>query len=161
MFQSGAASCMDAISFHPYPFGPDLKSPRSLFRQDFAQVRTLRDHWAPGMHLWVTETGLSLQTTGVTQAVQAVVIPAIYSAITAMRQHDVDVVVFHTLVQSSGTLGYGLGQLVPGAGGDPLFLPTPAYVALRRKISGLSRRPSPNPGRRWTAVLACARWTLC
>jgi Cellulase (glycosyl hydrolase family 5) len=161
MYIDGAANCMDVVSFHPYPFSTDVTSSTSLFQTEFAQIRKTRDYYAPNQRLWVTETGIGLATSGVTQDQQAATLPAIYDTIAAMPQHDVDVVVFHTLVQSSGTLGYGLGQLVPGAGGDPLFLPTPAYVALRRKISGLSRRPSPNPGRRWTAVLACARWTLC
>ena len=61
MFQDGAASCMDVISFHPYPFSTDLTSANSLFQQEFAQIRKTRDYWAPSMRLWVSETGLSLQ----------------------------------------------------------------------------------------------------
>jgi hypothetical protein len=80
MFQNGAGACMDAISFHPYPFGTDLTSASSLF------------------------------------------------------QHDVDVVVIHTLVQSPGSLNYGLGQLLPDATGMPQFLPTPGYVALQARF---------------------------
>ena len=87
------------------------------------------------MRLWVTETGLSLQTAGITQALQATTIPAIYDTIAAMPQHDVDVVVIHTLVQSSGSLAYGLGQLVPDATGAPLFVPTPGYLALQGKFA--------------------------
>ena len=70
--------------------------------------------------MWVTETGLSLQTAGITQELQASAIPAIYDTIAAMPEHDVDVVVIHTLVQSSGSLAYGLGQLVPDGAGAPL-----------------------------------------
>jgi hypothetical protein len=125
---------MDVISFHPYPFSTDLTSPTSLFQQEFAQIRKTRDYWAPGMRLWVSETGLSLQTAGITQALQATTIPAIYDTIAAMPQHDVDVVVIHTLVQSSGTLSYGLGQLVADASGAPLFLPTPAYLAIQARF---------------------------
>jgi hypothetical protein len=135
MFQNGAASCMDVISFHPYPFSTDLTSPTSLFQQEFAQIRKTRDYWAPGMRLWVSETGLSLQTSGVTQALQATTIPAIYDTIAAMPQQDVDVVVIHTLVQSSGSLAYGLGQLVADATGAPSFLPTPGYLALQAKFA--------------------------
>jgi hypothetical protein len=135
MFQNGAAACMDAISFHPYPFSTDLTSPTGLFQQEFAQIRKTRDYWAPGMRLWVSETGLSLQTAGITQALQATTIPAIYDTIAAMPQHDVDVVVIHTLVQSSGTLSYGLGQLVADASGAPLFLPTPAYLAIQARFA--------------------------
>lgn len=135
MFQNGAGACMDAISFHPYPFSSDLTSSTSLFQQEFAQIRTTRDYYRPSLRLWVTETGLSLQTTGVTQALQATTIPAIYDTIAAMPQHDVDVVVVHTLVQSSGSLGYGLGQLVPDAAGAPSFLPTPGYLALQAKFA--------------------------
>jgi hypothetical protein len=135
MFQNGASSCMDVISFHPYPFSTDLTSPTSLFQQEFAQIRKTRDYWAPSMRLWVSETGLSLQTAGVTQDVQATTIPAIYDTIAAMPQHDVDVVVIHTLVQSSGSLAYGLGQLVADASGAPMFLPTPGYLALQAKFA--------------------------
>jgi hypothetical protein len=135
MFQNGAAACMDVISFHPYPFSTDVTSPTSLFQQEFAQIRKTRDYWAPGMRLWVSETGLSLQTAGITQALQATTIPAIYDTIAAMPQKDVDVVVIHTLVQSSGTLGYGLGQLVADASGAPLFLPTPAYEAIQDRFA--------------------------
>jgi hypothetical protein len=135
MFKSGAGSCMDVVSFHPYPFSSDLTSSTSLFAQEFAQVRSLRDYYKPSMRLWVTETGLSLQTTGVTQAVQATTIPAIHDAIAAMPQKDVDVVVIHTLVQSSGALAYGLGQLFADATGAPSFLPTPGYMAVQSKFA--------------------------
>jgi hypothetical protein len=135
MFQAGAAPCMDAISFHPYPFSTDLTSPTGMFQQEFSQVRALRDYYRPSLRLWVSETGLSLETAGITQLVQATTIPAIYDTIAAMPQHDVDVVVIHTLVQASGTLGYGLGQLVPDALGGPLFLPTPGYLALQGKFA--------------------------
>ena len=135
MFQNGAASCMDVISFHPYPFSTDLTSATSMFQQEFAQIRKTRDYWAPSMRLWVSETGLSLQTAGITQVLQATTIPAIYDTIAAMPQQDVDVVVIHTLVQSSGSLGYGLGQLVPDSTGAPLFVPTPGYLALQGKFA--------------------------
>jgi hypothetical protein len=52
-----------------------------------------------------------------------------------MPQHDVDVVVVHTLVQSSGTLNYGLGQLVPDASGAPSFVATPGYLALQARFA--------------------------
>ena len=54
MFQNGAASCMDVISFHPYPFSTDLTSATSMFQQEFAQIRKTRDYWAPSMRLWVS-----------------------------------------------------------------------------------------------------------
>jgi hypothetical protein len=134
MLQAGAAPCMDVISFHPYPFSTDLTSSTSMFQKEFAQIRALRDYYKPSMRLWVTETGLSLATAGITQAIQATTIPAIYDTIAAMPQKDVDVVVIHTLVQSSGTLSYGLGQLVADAAGAPLFVPTPGYLALQGKF---------------------------
>jgi len=135
MLYAGAASCMDVISFHPYPFSTDLTSPTSMFQTEFSQVRALRDYYKPSLRLWVSETGLGLQTAGVTPAVQAATIPAIYDTIAAMPQHDVDVVVVHTLVQSSGTLNYGLGQLVPDASGAPSFLPTPGYSAIQSRFA--------------------------
>jgi hypothetical protein len=134
MLQAGAAPCMDVISFHPYPFSTDLTSSTSMFQKEFAQIRALRDYYKPSMRLWVTETGLSLATAGITQAIQATTIPAIYDTIAAMPQKDVDVVVIHTLVQSSGTLGYGLGQLVADAAGAPSFVPTPGYLAIQGKF---------------------------
>jgi hypothetical protein len=135
MLAAGAAPCMDVISFHPYPGNTDLTSSTSMFQKEFSQVRALRDYYKPAMRLWVTETGLSLETAGVTADVQAKTIPAIYDAIATMPQKDVDVVVIHTLVQSSGTIGYGLGQLVPDATGAPLFVPTPGYLALQTKFA--------------------------
>lgn len=135
MYQDGAAPCMDAVSFHPYPFSTDVTSPTSLFQQEFAQVRRTRDYYAPGQRLWVTETGIGLLTSLVTPEQQAATLPAIYDTIAAMPQHDVDVVVFHTLVQSSGGLNYGLGQLVPDAAGNPLFVATPGYAALQAKFA--------------------------
>jgi hypothetical protein len=135
MLYAGAASCMDVISFHPYPFSTDLTSPTSMFQTEFSQVRALRDYYKPSLRLWVSETGLGLQTAGVTPAVQAATIPAIYDTIAAMPQHDIDVVVVHTLVQSSGTLNYGLGQLVPDASGAPSFLPTPGYSAIQSRFA--------------------------
>jgi hypothetical protein len=106
-----------------------------MFQQEFAQIRKTRDYYAPSERLWVTETGIGLATSGVTQAQQAATLPAIYDAIAAMPQRDVDVVVFHTLVQSSGTLNYGIGQLVADADGLPQFLPAPAYTALQTKFA--------------------------
>jgi hypothetical protein len=135
MLFAGAAPCMDALSFHPYPFSTDLTSPGSMFQQEFGQVRALRDYYRPSLRLWVSETGLSLETAGVTPAVQATTIPAIYDTIAAMPQRDVDVVVIHTLVQSSGTLAYGLGQLVPDVAGAPRFVATPAYSALQSRFA--------------------------
>jgi hypothetical protein len=135
MLYAGAASCMDVISFHPYPFSTDLTSPTSMFQTEFSQVRALRDYYKPSLRLWVSETGLGLQTAGVTPAVQAATVPAIYDTIAAMPQHDVDVVVVHTLVQSSGTLNYGLGQLVPDASGAPSFVATPGYLALQARFA--------------------------
>jgi hypothetical protein len=135
MLQAGATPCMDVISFHPYPGSTDLTSSTSTFQKEFSQVRALRDYYKPAMRLWVTETGLKLDSTGVTQDVQAKVIPAIYDTIAAMPQNDVDVVVIHTLVQSSGPLGYGLGQLAADAAGAPLFVPTPGYLALQAKFA--------------------------
>ena len=135
MFQNGAASCMDVISFHPYPFSTDLTSSTSMFQTEFSQVRALRDYYKPSLRLWVTETGLGLQTAGITPNVQATAIPAIYETIAAMPQHDVDVVVIHTLVQSSGSLAYGLGQLLPDGLGAPQFLPTPGYLALQARFA--------------------------
>jgi hypothetical protein len=135
MYIAGAANCMDVVSFHPYPFSTDVTSPTSLFQQEFAQIRRTRDYYAPGQRLWVTESGIGLATSGVTQDQQAATLPAIYDTIAAMPQHDVDVVVFHTLVQSSGGLNYGIGQLVADANGNPLFVPTPAYGALQTKFA--------------------------
>ena len=106
-----------------------------MFQQEFAQVRCAARLLQAVDAPLGTETGLCLQTAGVTQDVQATTIPKIYDTIAAMPQHDVDVVVIHTLVQSSGSLSYGLGQLVPDATGAPLFLPTPGYLALQAKFA--------------------------
>ena len=134
MFQDGAGSCMDVISFHPYPFSTDLTSANSLFQQEFAQIRKTRDYWAPSMRLWVSETGLSLQTAGITQALQSTTIPAIYDAIAAMPQHDVDV--------SSSTLWCSPPARSPTAWASSFrtrqgaaVFPTPGYVAIQARFA--------------------------
>jgi hypothetical protein len=130
MYSAGAATCMDALSFHDYPGGSDLSA---HFATALEQVRALRDANAPGTPLWITETGLSLAQPGITEAIRATTLPAIYRAVATMS--DVDVLVYHTLVQTSGSLNFGLGTITTDATGAPQFNPTPAYSALQSELA--------------------------
>jgi hypothetical protein len=130
LFAAGGAKCMDALSFHDYPGGSNLGA---HFSTALAQVRTRRDAAAPGLPLWITETGLSLTQPGITETMRATTLPAVYRAVAAMP--DVDVVIFHTLVQVSGTPNYGLGTIAADAAGQPQFAPTPTYGALKAELA--------------------------
>jgi hypothetical protein len=130
LFAAGGAQCMDALSFHDYPGGSNLSA---HFSTALSQVRTRRDAAAPGLPLWITETGLSLTQPGITEALRATTLPAVYRALAAMP--DVDVVIFHTLVQVSGAPNYGLGTIAADAVGQPQFSPTPTYGALQAELA--------------------------
>ena len=134
ILRAGAGRCMDALSFHPYPSTPDVASPRSDFQRDFAIVRTLRDRYAPGLPLWVTETGWRAAARP-QEPLQAVVLVAILRAVADMPERDVRMLLFHTLVGdplAPGGPGYGVVAL--GAGGS--LQPRLAYRALARQIAG-------------------------
>jgi len=116
MLRAGAGPCMDAISFHPYPDALDVTARQSLFQRMFATVRALRDRYAPGKPLWVTETGWRAETRAGEQ-VQAVVLVGILDAVEQMPQHDVRLLLFHTLVGdplAPGGASYGIVDLVAG-----------------------------------------------
>jgi polysaccharide biosynthesis protein PslG len=134
MLRAGAGRCMDALSFHPYPDAPDVSSKRSAFQQTFAIVRRMRDRYARGMPLWVTETGWRAQTRA-DESLQARVLVRVLRAVAAMPQHDVSLLVFHTLVSdpvAPGGASYGIVGVDPG--GVPR--PRAAYHALAREIRG-------------------------
>jgi hypothetical protein len=128
MFAAGAAKCMDALSFHDYPGGSNLGA---HFSSVLSAVRAKRDAYAPSMTLWITETGLSLDQTGITEATRTSTLPAIYRTVAAMP--DVDVLIYHTLVDTSGTSlnGFGLATITTDAAGLPQFNPTTTYSAIQ------------------------------
>jgi hypothetical protein len=130
MFAAGAAKCMDALSFHDYPGGSNLGT---HFSTVLSQVRAARDAARPGLSLWMTETGLSLAQPGITEALRATTLPAIYSAVDAAP--DIDVVVFHTLIETAATPDYGLGTMGVDASGAPQFTPTLTYTALQSLLA--------------------------
>jgi len=130
IFAAGAANCMDALSFHDYPGGSNLGA---HFSTVLTQVRAARDAVRPGLPLWMTETGLSLTQPGITEAMRATTLPAVYRAANAAP--DIDVVVFHTLVQPSGPMDFGLGTIDADASGAPQFNPTTTYTALQSELA--------------------------
>lgn len=132
MFDAGAAKCMDALSFHDYPGGSNLGA---HFASVLSAVRAKRDAYAPAMTLWITETGLSLSQTGITEATRTSTLPAIYRSVAAMP--DVDVLIYHTLVDTSGTSlnGFGLATITTDAAGVPQFNPTTTYSAIQSLLA--------------------------
>jgi len=132
MLRAGAGPCMDALSFHPYPDVPDVASPRSGFERDFSVVRRLLRQYAPGTPLWVSETGWRAGA-GADEPLQALVLIAILRTVAAMPQHDVRMLIFHTLVGdplAPGGADYGVVEL--RAGGT--LRPRAAYRALARAL---------------------------
>jgi polysaccharide biosynthesis protein PslG len=134
MLRSGAGRCMDALSFHPYPDAPDVGSAHSSFQRTFAVVRALRDRYARGLPLWITETGWrSAGPSG--RAEQARVLVRILRVVAAMAQHDVRMLVFHTLVADPSAPG-GAAYGIVGVGPDGSLRPSPAFRALSAEIAG-------------------------
>lgn len=130
MMVAGAAKCMDAISFHPYPFSTFLGT-GSLFANSFKTVRAQRDAYAPGMRLWVTETGLKTGVGQFTDDQQATTLRQIDWGIEGQAQRDVDMVLYHTLV----TPGYGITTAVTDSAGIVSLVPKPAYTLLKQEFN--------------------------
>jgi hypothetical protein len=134
MLRAGAGRCMDALSFHPYPQAAAVASPRSDFARTFAVVRRLRDRFAPGLPLWVTETGWrAAGRPG--ELLQSVVLVGILHAVEDMPEHDVRLLLFHTLVGdpiAPGGADYGIVELEP----DGTLRPRLAYRALAHELRG-------------------------
>jgi hypothetical protein len=129
MYAAGAAGSMDALSFHPYPHAKDLLD------DTFAGIREAReaagDQATP---LWVTESGWTSSGLGSgwplawiqTEQSQAERLLALYHRL--MSEPDVQVVLFHTLIEPRGDHHTSPG---PGYGivrGD--HTPKPAYCAI-------------------------------
>jgi hypothetical protein len=134
MLRAGAGRCMDALSFHPYTDIPTVSSPRSSFQRTFRVVRRLRDRYARGLPLWVTETGWRAAARP-DEPLQARVLLGILHAVEAMPQHDVRLLLFHTLVGdplAPGGPDYGIVALGPGG----TLRPRAAYGALARELRG-------------------------
>jgi hypothetical protein len=135
ILRAGAGRCMDALSFHPYPDAADVGAPRSAFQRDFAIVRQLLARYAPGTPLWVTETGWRAAKGPNEEAVQARVLTSILRAVEAMPQHDVRMLIFHTLVGdplAPGGADYGIVAMGPGG----ILRDRAAFGALARAIGG-------------------------
>jgi hypothetical protein len=134
ILRGGAGRCMDALSFHPYPNIAAVASPRSSFMRTFRVVRALRDRYARGLPLWATETGWRAAARP-DEAVQARVLVGILHAVERMPQHDVQLLLFHTLVGdplAPGGAAYGIVELARGGG----VRPRAAYRALARELRG-------------------------
>lgn len=130
IYQNGGKNSMDALNFHPYPWGHQ----QADFLESFAAIRKVRDSHGDGAKpLWVTEFGLS--TTGddplnvFTAEQQASGLASDYRQIRAMR--DVDVVTIHTLVEPKGWRSYDPLDREVGFGVVDRYLrPKAAFCAL-------------------------------
>lgn len=98
IYREGAKESLDALSLHPYPNSLDM----SRITRNLDQVRgVLSEFGDSGKPLWVTEMGLSSKGSGtnfvVTEQEQADGLVAVYR--TLSQQPDVEVALFHTLVE--------------------------------------------------------------
>jgi hypothetical protein len=138
IYSAGAGRYMDAISFHPYPLHP-LDDPRQHFSRTLAQVRaTIAHHEAPGARrLWVTEVGAGTVASPISAQLtpdqQAELMLEIYTRLDAAA--DVDVAVFHTLVDPNERVASppGFGWVTPTT--DREFFPKPAYCAFAERLA--------------------------
>jgi hypothetical protein len=121
---------MDALSFHPYPYGVELGA-GSSFAKAFEDVReTLARYGESGRHLWVTEAGIpSTGDFAVGEEEQAALLVRLVRRVATMP--DVDGLFLHRLVPpaneppGSTEQGYALFRSTA----EP-FQPKPAYCAL-------------------------------
>ena len=127
VFRAGGGRYMDAIGFHPYPLGPDMRP----VDRSFDEVRAIRRQYGfPDKPLWVTEIGVS--TTGVPQLAvtpreQADEVARLYRQVAVMP--DVNAFFLHTLVAPAG----GAADIEAGYGiFESNLRPKPAFFALRR-----------------------------
>ncbi|MDQ3571568.1 MAG: cellulase family glycosylhydrolase [Actinomycetota bacterium] len=128
----GIKGKMDAISFHPYPYGEALGA-GSVFAKSFQDVRVVAsEHGDAGRALWVTETGIP--TAGnylpVTEEVQADVLVRMYRRLATME--DVDGIFLHRLLppptEPAGSIEVGYALLRSAT--PPYEDPKPGFCAL-------------------------------
>ncbi|MGI9021618.1 MAG: hypothetical protein ACR2G3_13035 [Solirubrobacterales bacterium] len=129
--EPGIAGRMDALSFHPYPYGAALGA-GTLFAQAFADAREVTArHGDAGIELWVTETGIptSGQPYAVTEAEQADLLLRLYRRLATMP--DVGAILIHRLLPPPALPP---GSSEPGhallRAGPPPVAPKPAFCAL-------------------------------
>jgi polysaccharide biosynthesis protein PslG len=112
IYRNGGKDYMDALAFHPYPWGEE----RWIPGKSFVDLRAVRDSFGDsGKPLWITEAGIT--TTGpdparrFTEAQQAEGLARYYRTVSAMP--DVEAIILHTLIDN-GTdpadpeTGYGI-----------------------------------------------------
>jgi polysaccharide biosynthesis protein PslG len=95
--EPGLRGHMDALSFHPYPYSPELGE-GSPFAKGFSDVReVLAAHGEPELPLWVTETGIASEGAfAVDEEDQANTIARLVSRIATMP--DVEGLFLHRLL---------------------------------------------------------------
>ncbi|MBA2506792.1 MAG: hypothetical protein H0V29_12770, partial [Thermoleophilaceae bacterium] len=147
MYRAGASAWMDAVAIHPYPIVP-LTDPRERFHPAMSGLRaTMARNGDAGRRVWVTEVGLAtgpvLGGGAITEDDQAATLEAITAELA--RAADVEVIVFHTLLQPlAGDTGGspGFGWVIPAANGT--FRRSRVYCDFARRLV----RPAPGcPGR--------------
>lgn len=133
IYENGGKDSMDALNFHPYPWGQQQLD----FEQSFAAIRSVRDSHGDGSKpLWVTELGLS--TTGpdpqnvFSPEGQARGLVRDYDMVRAMP--DVQLLTLHTLIEPKGRASYDPLDREVGFGvADRNLRPKPAFCALAAK----------------------------
>ncbi len=128
MYEAGAGRYMDAVAFHPYPIAP-LGAEGERFGETMNELRQVKNGAREvGEPVWVTEVGLPVGAE-VSPEEQARTLVGIYERLS--RDPDVEAVIFHTLLESSGpAAGEGFGWLVE-EGGE--ITPRPVYEAFQTR----------------------------
>jgi hypothetical protein len=132
IYAAGGARYMDALSVHPYPVH-SLDDPRERFTRSLEQVRSIvARREAPGARrLWITEVGASTVPSPISAPLspeqQAETLLQIYERLASAR--DVEVVLFHTLVDPNQRVASPPGFGWVTAEGDGEFVPKPVYCA--------------------------------
>ena len=130
-YDAGLGAHMDALSFHPYPFGNEMGA-GSVFAAAFDDVRAVAAaNDDPDAALWVTETGVpSAGRYAVSESEQKALLLRLYRRLATMS--DVDGFLFHRLFPpetdspGSDEWGYALAS----GGGPGGTSPKPAFCTL-------------------------------
>lgn len=120
---------MDGLSLHAYPIGP-LGTAADQFTPALAIARAEVDD---DVHIWITETGVPTEPGGfapvMTPAGQAMTLTDIYEQ--AEASHDIDAVIYHTLVDPGAAVPGGPGfGFFTGPDASPPLQPKPVVCAL-------------------------------
>jgi hypothetical protein len=131
MYDAGARRWMDAVSFHPYPWGGAGAVP-DRFHNALKTVRSTVAARDPGRRLWADEigAGISVADGDFTEAEQSAELLRYYRELDA--SDDVDVVIFHSLIDDNHW-----GWLKPRTESGHVY-PRPVFCSFVERFGALS-----------------------